>query len=330
LRAERNADTRSVTSWFAADPAARRFLAGDDVPAVNPAYLGYEYPVDLFENTSGDTGYQPRQGEHEVALRTFYGVRPADSGLTRPSSQGLFGVVDRPTAESFLLPMARIVNPAGVAVAPDDTALLAAYEDMQPDEAGFWNPEVSSDSEDAYPLTKIDHAMVLSTARSADTAAAVVEVLKFAAGDGQRLVVDGIVPLPDPLRNRTREIADSITVASVPTTTTPPTSTTVPYIPPAYDSTCCAGSGFVDVPPSITTESSSTPTSRVEDVDDTTTTDPFAPAWQPIASTTASSAGLALPVLIVVAAGSALARIGAGSVAGIRRRRVAGAVEPNR
>lgn len=328
LRAERNADTRLVTSWFAADPAARRFLAGDDVPAVNPAYLGYEYPVDLFENTSGDTGYQPRQGEHEVVLRTFYGVRPADSGLTRPSSQGLLGVVDRPTAARFLLPMARILNPGGVAVAPDDTALLAAFDDMQPDPAGFWNPGVSSDSQGAYPLTKIDHAMVPTAARSVDAADAIVRVLKFAAGDGQRLVVDGIVPLPGPLRTRTREIADSMKAASGPTTTTtPPPSTTVPYIPPVYDSTCCAGSGLVDVPPVINTDSSSTPTSRVDDVRDTTTTDPLAPSWQPIASTTASSAGWALPVLIVVAAGSAIARSGGGLVAGVRRRRVAGTVK---
>lgn len=319
LRAERNADTRIVTSWIATDAAAQRFLAGDDTPAVQPAYENYPYPVDAFENASGDTAYQPRQGQHEVALRTFYGVRPADSGVTRPSVQGIIGILDRPTAERFELPMARLVNAAGAAVAPDDASLLAAFEALAPDDDGFWGPEVDARDAAAYPLTKVDHAMVALGTTTPLTARAIASTLRFAVGDGQSDLHDGVTPLPEVLRERTLEVAEQIAESGVvptTTTTTAPPSTLPP--PPVFSSSCCSsiGGGFeagttspVSVPPK-----SDAPTS--------TTAEPLAPEWQPVAAVTPSATNWVFPALLVIAAVSAALRFGLGAWLAIRRSRV--------
>ncbi|MBJ7509468.1 MAG: substrate-binding domain-containing protein, partial [Ilumatobacteraceae bacterium] len=91
LRAERNADTRIVTSWFSSNTTAQEFLADNDSFRidVNPAYIGYTYPQDIFETVSEDSMYLPRQGQRTVSLKLFYGVTPTGTARQDTTSTGI-------------------------------------------------------------------------------------------------------------------------------------------------------------------------------------------------------------------------------------------------
>jgi hypothetical protein len=237
LRAERNADTRLVTSWMASDNSAQRFLADRDTYAVriNPAYIGYPYPRDTFENVAQSSQFLPRTGQGNVGLRMFYGVRPAGSNAENLEEIGFIGIMDLPAAHRFGLPTAKVVNASGVPVSPTEDSILAGFRNMTatPERTLVANP--AAKARDAYPFVKVDYAMAPLNAVEAK-AKHVSSLLRFAAGAGQDSLPAGYVALPPSLRAQTRAVADRIApdgTATTPTTATTTTTTTVPPDAPA-------------------------------------------------------------------------------------------------
>ncbi len=249
LRAERNADTRLITSWMIQDPDAQALVAGHDKygVTVTPDFLNKQYPVDNFEKAASDDGFDPLTGEDLVALHMFYAVKPADGSVTRPSTQGFFGIMDRSTAEQYDLPMAKLVNHAGDAVAPDDAGVMEGYKAMTTLD-GVKVPDFTSSDATAYPLTKIDYAMVRHEITKVDAYGNTVPdptkaknlktFLNYEATTGQQHLLGGYLPLPPTEVAQAQKVANDITTPPPP----PPTTTTTPT---TFTSTggCCTGSG---------------------------------------------------------------------------------------
>ena len=327
LRAERNEDTWLATSWLAADPEAAAFLAGEDtygIP-VNEAYLGLEYPRSNFENVAQSPTFLPRTGQRSVALRVFYGVRPAGSIRETTSEVGFIGIVDLVAARRLGLPTARIVNGAGEAIAPDDDSILAGYRAMTKDDSGMLLADVRSEESGAYPLVKIDYAMVPATPSDA-LRAPLSAFLEHAVGAAQSRLPAGYVPLPRALRRQTQSLVDVWAAEAVPTTTTTEatTTTTTPFDFNGGGSGGGSGSG------SVTTTSTTTPpvttTSTVPETTTTATPDTtVAPVevgpLPPLDAGSGPSTMRGLAALV----GVALVGVGVGdgprAVAGLRRRR---------
>jgi ABC-type phosphate transport system substrate-binding protein len=230
VRADINADTTIATRWIARDSRAMAFVDGNDPEGqhVTNAFRGYHYPVGRFANEGGDTGFVPLLGEQGVLTHAFYAAKASDGFVTPPDQQGFMTVVDRPGAERFDLPMARLVNASGNAVAPDDAALVAAEDQMVPDANGFRSANVGATGT-AYPLTKIDYAMVPLQPSKATTTAHLRAFLEHVAGSGQDDLPIGYVALPPPLRDQTTAVARKVgtsTPTPSSTTTTPATTTT--------------------------------------------------------------------------------------------------------
>lgn len=219
LRAERNAVTRMITSWMASDPASMSFVADEDsfrVP-VNSAYKDFPYPRDLFENVSQSSQFVPRTGQRPVSLRMFYGVRPAGENQENTSETAFFGIVDLPTAERFGLATARLVNAAGVPVAPTPESILAGYAAMSTDGNGVMSPDFTSPDPGAYPLVKVDYAMVPAESVTPERSAAIASLLRYGIGPGQDSLLRGYLPLPDDLIARAEAVAAGLDPAPAPT-----------------------------------------------------------------------------------------------------------------
>jgi ABC-type phosphate transport system substrate-binding protein len=247
LRSERDADTRFVTEWMTSSRDAQDFLAGRDpfqIP-VNARYRDFDYPVELFESVDdGDPNYLPRTGQNNVALRLFYGVAPNGS-LPQPSDlYGYVGIVDLPTARRFGLPTARLVTRGGATVAPTDEAIALGFEAMTKSASGTLVPDPTPASAEAYPLVKVDYAMV-PTGDDIDATkkAEIADLLRYAMDEGQEGLPPGFLPLPAALRTTTLRLADDLAGSAVATTTTtlPVPGTTTPTIP--YVDPCCSNGG---------------------------------------------------------------------------------------
>ncbi|HEY1737068.1 MAG TPA: hypothetical protein VGI86_00070 [Acidimicrobiia bacterium] len=253
LRAERNADTWLATDWMIQDPDAKAFIAGKDKYGiqVTPDFLNQQYPVPNFEKAASDDGFDPLTGEALVAQHMFYGVKPADSTVTRPSTEGFFGIMDRDTAAQWGLPMAKLVNHAGQAVAPDETSVMDGYKDMTTLN-GVKVANFASTDPAAYPLTKVDYAMVRQkvTKTNLDTGTQSPDPTKvknlktfldWESTTGQQHLLEGYLPLPSAEVAQTKKVASEITVgAGTPQTTTTTTATTTPL---GDAGSCCGGSG---------------------------------------------------------------------------------------
>ena len=234
IRAERNADTRIVTNWFASNTSAQSFLSGSDTfrISVNHDYLGYPYPQDLFETVSPDSSYLPRQGQRAVSLKLFYGVTPTGTARENTTTTGIIGVVDLPTAKRFGLKVAKIGQLGGTAVAPTDASILAGIADMDTTSEGLLIADPTPDDPTAYPLVKIDYAMVpksFSTQRKVDK---ISRLLRYGLNEGQTSLPAGYVALPEPLR---LSAISTLNEVSGPTPTT--TSTTSSTLAPASGQT---------------------------------------------------------------------------------------------
>ena len=227
LRAERNADTRIVTSWFSSNTTAQEFLADNDSFKidVNPAYIGYTYPQDIFETVSEDSLYLPRQGQRSVSLKLFYGVTPTGTTRLDTTSTGVIGVVDLPTAKRFGLKVAKIVQSDGTSVAPTDESILAGIADMDTTPEGLLVADSTPEDVLAYPLVKIDYAMLPKKFSTQVKVDKVLRLLQFGLTDGQTALPAGYVALPESLKSEALSLVASISIPTT-TTTTSTTSTT--------------------------------------------------------------------------------------------------------
>jgi hypothetical protein len=338
VRADLNADTRLFTSWMIHDANAQKFVAGNDIHGVTvtSAYKDYPYPVDNFENAAGDT-FNPLTNNDFVANYAFR-ARPAlDNVFIRPWVGGYFAMLDRPTAARFGLPLAKLVNATGTAVAPDDAGLLAGYQSMTTDANGMRTPNFDATDASAYPLVKVDYALTPLQGADYDVGnrrfvaddaktAHLKTFLDYVATSGQQTtnLLPGFVAMPAELVAQTQALAAQIGHFSGPATTTttstaPSTSTTSTTFT-SYDtsgsSSCCSSSD----PGSVgggdpTNTSGSTPRGSAEPPRTATTTptprgSPSAPSWLPIASMTASQSGIGLLALFAAGLAALFARLG--------------------
>jgi ABC-type phosphate transport system substrate-binding protein len=222
VRAERNAATTILTSWMSADPEAKKFLANTDTwrVALNSSYVGYSYPRDAFELVDNDSRYLPRQGQKNIATRMFYGVSPTGTQAEVTSARGVIGIVDLPTAKRFGLQVAGLLMPNGSVVQVTDDSILRGIADAELSAAGTLVADPTPEDPLAYPMIKVDYAMVPKTFDTEEKIADVRRVLNYAVGDGQSLLPSGYITLPDLMRAETRKIVDAIGVPVVATTTT--------------------------------------------------------------------------------------------------------------
>jgi ABC-type phosphate transport system substrate-binding protein len=222
VRAERNAATTILTSWMSADPEAQKFLADNDTWRVdlNPSYVGYSYPRDAFELVDTDPRYLPRQGQKNIATRMFYGVSPTGTQAEVTSARGVIGIIDWPTAKKFGLQVAGLLKPDGTVVQVSDDSILRGIADAELSAAGTLVADPTPEDPLAYPMIKVDYAMVPKTYDVEKKIADVRRVLSYAVGEGQNLLPAGYVTLPDSMRAETQKIVDAIGVPVVATTTT--------------------------------------------------------------------------------------------------------------
>jgi hypothetical protein len=228
LRAEQNADASIVTNWLNADRRAQNFLDGSDsygIP-VNDAWRGIQYPTNIFEARNPNGVYLPRTGEENIAQRLFHSTKPADSTAKNPADVGFFGILDLPIASRFRLPIAKLTTGVGAPVVTVSPATIeAGYKAMTTSQDGFHVEPAAPADPAAWPLSKVDHAMVptTKTADGAARSAAIGGLLRYAAGPGQQDLPDGFVPLPDALSTQTLRIAAAL--ESSPSTTAATTAT---------------------------------------------------------------------------------------------------------
>lgn len=283
IRAERNADTRIVTSWFSSDSNAQLFLGGNDPfrISVTPSYIGYPYPQDLFETVSPDSEYVPRQGQRAASLRLFYGVKPTGTSVEDTSTVGFIGVVDLPTARRFGLKVAKLLQPDGTSVAPTDASILAGVADMDISAEGVYIADPTPEDMNGYPLSKIEYALVPKTFPTQTKVDKVLRLLQYGLNEGQTSLPSGYVALPETLKI---SAISAIASVSIPTTTTTTTTTTTStttvapkkkYVPPATTT----------LAPTTTTTTSTTTTST------TTTTTTLAPITVPKATSDLPGSG---------------------------------------
>jgi len=234
VRAERNAATTILTSWMSADPEAQKFLADTDTWRVrlNSSYVGYSYPRDAFELVDTDPRYLPRQGQKNISTRMFYGVSPSGTQAEVTSARGVIGIIDWPTAKKFGLQVAGLLKPDGTVVQVSDDSILRGIADAELSAAGTLVADPTPEDPLAYPMIKVDYAMVPKTYDVEKKIADVRRVLSYAVGDGQSILPSGYVTLPDAMRAQTRKIVEAIGVPVVATTTIARQAVTVPTTRP--------------------------------------------------------------------------------------------------
>lgn len=269
VRAERSAMTTILTSWFAADPEAQKFLADQDTwrARLNPSYVGYSYPRDIFELVDTDPAYLPRQGQKNVALRLFYGVSPTGSSAESTSNTGFIGVMDLPTARRFGLQVAGLLKPDGSVIRPTEQSIMAGIADADATPEGLLVADPTPEDPTAYPMVKVDYAMVPKTFEAQSKVDDVKRVLGYALGEGQTVLPSGYVALTQPLLDQATSVLAQIGVPTTTTTTTaPPTTAPRPrsssYVPPPVVET------------TTTTTTSTTSTTTTTTIAPTTTTRP--------------------------------------------------------
>lgn len=310
LRGDKNADTWIVTNWVNGNPAARAFLDGRDhygVP-VNSSWKDVPYPTDVFAARNSNGVYFPRIGEEGIAQRLFANTKPADSVPTDPLDAGEIGILDLPTAEQFKLPVANLTNGVGQpVVAANAWTIAAAYSGMHTSPAGFHNEPAVVRGANAYPLAKVDQAMVPKKLDSTPKDLRIRAFLDYAAGPLQQDLPAGYVPLPTSLQQQTSHYTgDTIQTP----TTTSTTTTTLPA--PDYSQGSLIGSG--DYSDSSGTETPTTlPTVTTPATSHTTTTTAPTTTTKPrIAKLVAlhlpdSGDHLVLPIVLLLALCAALA-----------------------
>jgi hypothetical protein len=141
-------------------------------------------------------------------------------GLPLAGSAAVLGVTSTDQADRYGVVDASLQNAAGTFVAPDTAGLLAGEAAMKPSSVpSVLQPDFTSTSPTAYPLTMLTYAAVApSTVTSADCQA-YASLLSYAAGPGQVPGVAlgdlpaGYAPLPAALEKQTSGAAATLTAA---------------------------------------------------------------------------------------------------------------------
>lgn len=157
-----------------------------------------------------------------------------------PSVLGIFGVVDTATANETALPSAQLnaassssqlsnyvsinptthsckaktASPSALAsfAAPTTAGLDAGFASMTPGSDGMLAPPVATINPGAYPLTKVDYAVVPSSGLSSSDIANIPTFLRYAAGPGQApgVLPPAYPPLPGVAAQQTLAVADQV------------------------------------------------------------------------------------------------------------------------
>ncbi len=222
LRAERNADAYVLTNWIQHDSAARKFLDGGDAAApVDPFWKGITYPTDVFESRDPNVQgvYNPRTGTVQNVRRLFNFQPPGDGVTISAGTDALFGVMDVVTATQFGLPMAKLRSadaPNGAFIAPDAAGIKAGSGAMKTNPDGV-TKQADPTNTTAYPLVKIDYAMVPTTGIADSVKRAhIAQFLDFAAGPGQQpaALPAAYVPLTPDLQAQDAKARDAVLAQS--------------------------------------------------------------------------------------------------------------------
>ena len=280
LRGEKNADTWIVTKWLNGSSAARAFLNGKDHyhVAVNPSWRGVSYPTDVFAARNANGVYFPRAGEEGVAQRLFASTKPADSVPTDPLNAGFIGVLDLPTALRFQLPIANLTNGVGKPVVSlTSESLAAGYAAMQSGKRGFHTMTPTVTAPDAYPLTKVDSALVPTALTHSNRDLRIRALLDYAVGPGQENLPAGYAALPAELQHQTLSYTGDLPPPTTTTTTAAPTTTPPAPSTGTFDPSFGGGTNYS--PPVYTPETPVTTASPYST--NTTTTTTTAPAAGP-------------------------------------------------
>jgi len=155
-------------------------------------------------------------------------------------------------------------------VRPTDESILKGILDADRSASGVLIADPTPEDRTAYPLIKVDYAMVPKSFDSEAKVADVRRVLSYAVGAGQDILPAGYVALPETLRAEARAVID---VVGLPTTTVAPTTpapvTTVRVSRPRITS------APTTIPETTTTSTTSSTTTT------TTTTTTLAPITIP-------------------------------------------------
>ncbi|GGJ12697.1 hypothetical protein [Streptomyces brasiliensis] len=131
--------------------------------------------------------------------------------------RAILALTDTATAARYGLVTARLQNAAGRFVAPSTAGMLAAQAAMKPSGvAGVDEPDPTTKSATAYPLTLFTYAATVPENLTRAEGQEYAALLRYAAGNGQRPGVtagtlpEGYAPLPASARAETRAAADAI------------------------------------------------------------------------------------------------------------------------
>jgi hypothetical protein len=180
--------------------------------------------------------------------------------------------------------VAGLLAPDGSVVYPTEEAIVKGIGDAEKTSSGVLVADPTPEDLTAYPMVKVDYAMVPQTFDSEAKIADVRRVLNYAVDAGQSILPAGYVPLPENLRVETRAVASAVSTPTTTTTSTTSVPTTV----------------LMTVP---TVARSSTRSYQAPTVETTTTTTTI-PATTTTTSTTTTSTTLPPPITVPAAMAS--------------------------
>jgi hypothetical protein len=209
-------------------------------PAV-VSHMLYVKPVGFFPGNPPNpiVGLPPRNSSYFAVMDTVTARRSAISQASliaaNPSQSELANLV----TESGGACTPKSLSSYPGFVTPDDTGLDAGYQAMTtaPPTSGIYPSPVSASDPTAYPLAKIDYALVPTSGQSSATAQTIASLLQFAAGPGQTAanLPIGYPVLPASFASETTAAAATVlksVQSSAPPTSAPPTSPPATTHPP--------------------------------------------------------------------------------------------------
>ncbi|MEV4312602.1 hypothetical protein [Actinocrispum sp. NPDC049592] len=240
----------ALWTWINGDPDARAFLDGKPDKwgmTVNPGYKGLALPIPDFPRADL-TCAQPNTVVENCALtlHPFAGdMHEAGRAISRGDTLGkqptgfatpdgkpqlkavdrepqgqrsLLAIVNTATAKRYGLPMAQLRNGAGEFVAPTNETITAGLDAMKHNDVAkeVLQTDALTTRKNAYPLATLTYAATAPSALDKAAGAAYARFLRYAVGDGQVQGIepgelpDGYVPLPQSLRDQTRNAATEI------------------------------------------------------------------------------------------------------------------------